>query len=373
MKRLFCIFISLLILMQSGFAVFAVESPVVSAEKVYMITDETVLIPVSIKDNNGIMGFKISVEYPSDIIEIISVSRGSITSNGNFNTNLGAIDGVFDVLWNNVEDITGNGTIFVIAAMAKKQIKDETVIRISFSQPDTFNESWENVQLKCENIVILPSATETQITEPEKETVTTNNSQTSTNKVDNSQIIDAVKLTLIQENIGKLSAVVDEEAFLSAFEKNYDILTGNINSGIDSMDELKGTYKDVYKDNFVSDVTDNLDATDIQNAVESALKDIGKTDIEDLSDEEKQIFVSKVENNLRENYDDLPVVSQDVDDEDAIELIDELMQKVEEENKKIANEGDRVSVRIVALVVSVFFIVILVFFVVGTIRKRRCK
>lgn len=347
--------------MQSGFAVFAAESSVVSAEKVYMTTDETVLIPVNIKDNNGIMGFKISVEYPSDIIEIISVSRGSITSSGNFNTNLGTTSGTLDVLWNNVEDITDDGTLFVIAAMAKKQIKDETVIRISFSQPDTFNESWEDVQLKCENIVILPSATETQITEPEKVTDTTNNSQTSKNKVDNSQIIDAVKLTLIQENIGKLSAVVDEEAFLSAFEKNYNILTGNINSGIDSMDELKGTYKDVYKDNFVSDVTDNLDATDIQNAVESALKDIGKTDIEDLSDEEKQIFVSKVENNLREKYDELPSVSQDIDLEAAVEIIEDITEKNNgRTDDNDTNEKNTVKIVIIAVVLIVIIATIII-------------
>ena len=354
--------------MQSGFAVFAVESSVVSSEKVYMATSETVLIPVNIKDNNGIMGFKISVEYPSDIIEIISVSRGSITSNGNFNTNLGAIDGVLDVLWNNVEDVTDDGTLFVIAATAKKQIKDETVIRISFSQPDTFNESWEDVQLKCENIVILPSATDTQITEPEKVTITTNNSQTSTNKVDNSQIIDAVKLTLIQENIGKLSAVVDEEAFLSAFEKNYDILTGNINSGIDSMDELKATYKDAYKDNFVSDVTDNLDATDIQNAVESALKDIGKSDIEDLSDEEKQIFVSKVENNLREKYDELPSVSQDIDLEAAVEIIEDITEK----NNGRTDDNDTNEKNTVKIVIiSVVLIVIIATIIIISLKKKK--
>lgn len=326
-----------------------------------MPTDETVLIPVNIKDNNGIMGFKINVEYPSDIIEIISVSRGSITSNGNFNTNLGVIDGVFDVLWNNVEDVTGDGTLFVIAATSKKQVEDETVIRVSFSQPDTFNESWEDVQLRCENIVILPSATEAQITEAEKVTITTNNSQTSTNKVDNSQIIDAVKLTLIQENIGKLSAVVDEEAFLSAFEKNYDILTDNSNSGIDSMDELKGTYKDAYKDNFVSDVTDNLDATDIQNAVESALKDIGKTDIEDLSDEEKQIFVSKVENNLREKYDELPSVSQDIDLEAAVEIIEDIVKNecALTENDG-ANEKSTFKTVIIIATMSIIFVAIII-------------
>ena len=326
-----------------------------------MTTDETVLIPVNIKDNSGIMGFKITVEYPSDIIEIISVSRGSITSSGNFNTNLGTTSGTLDVLWNNVEDITGNGTLFVVAATAKKQIKDETVIKISFSQPDTFNEMWEDVQLKCENIVILPSATETQITELEKVTVATNNSQTSTNKVDNYQIIDAVKLTLIQEGIGVLSAVVDEEAFLSAFEKNFGILTDNINSGIDNMDELKETYKDAYKDNFVSDVTGNIDVTDIESAVESALKDIGKTNIEDLSNEEKQIFVSKVENNLREKYDELSSISQDIDLEAAVEIIEDITEKNDEQtDDNDSNKKNTVKIVIIAVVLIVVIAAIII-------------
>ena len=326
-----------------------------------MTTDETVLIPVNIKDNSGIMGFKITVEYPSDIIEIISVSRGSITSSGNFNTNLGTSADVFDVLWNNVEDITDDGTLFVIAATAKKQIKDETIIRISFSQPDTFNESWEDVQLKCENIIILPFTAETQITESEKTTTSATDSQAPTNKVDNSQIIDAVKLTLIQEGISIFSAIVDEEAFLSAFEKNFGILTGNINSGIDSMDELQSAYKDAYKDKFVSETTGNLDATDIQNAVESALKDIGKTNIEDLSNEEKQIFVSKVENNLREKYDELPSISQDIDLEAAVEIIEDITEKNDEQtDDNDSNKKNTVKIVIIAVVLIVVIAAIII-------------
>ena len=68
------------------------------------------------------MGFKITVEYPVDKVEVKAVSRGELTSKGNFNTNFGINDGKFDVLWNNTENVNGDGTLFVITAISKTPI-----------------------------------------------------------------------------------------------------------------------------------------------------------------------------------------------------------------------------------------------------------
>lgn len=113
------------------------------------------LVPVEIKNNPGLMGFKISVSYGDGVI-INSISRGTVTSRGTFADNhiLNGENNYFDVIWNYTEEIKKDGELFIIGLSVNTSIKDEIRLSISYSSSDTFNEVYENVLIECDDIVL---------------------------------------------------------------------------------------------------------------------------------------------------------------------------------------------------------------------------
>ena len=133
---------------------YAADAFKVSADnsKVKLIDDGKYLIPVNLYDNSGIMGFRVMLTYDSKRIRIISISKGFITADGNFAADISDVDGTANIIWNHTADVKiAKGSLFFIAA---EKLSDDIEIDMSFSQPDTFNEKYKDVCLKCNNIVI---------------------------------------------------------------------------------------------------------------------------------------------------------------------------------------------------------------------------
>lgn len=116
----------------------------------------TVRIPVYIKYNNGIMGFGLTVEYDDSILTPISVSRGEILTDGLMDNNISRASGSFKIVWNNTANLTKDGELLVLEFAVASNI-DICVSDISFaySQQDTYNEAWQDVELKIENTAVL--------------------------------------------------------------------------------------------------------------------------------------------------------------------------------------------------------------------------
>ena len=117
-------------------------------------SSKQITVPIMIKNNAGIVGFKMNVQYNPDVMEPVFVKGGS-TLSGSFADNIGLYDDYFSVLWTGTEDVIGNTTLFTITfniAEGVENIEDELVLE--YSQEDTFNELWEDVILNLENIMI---------------------------------------------------------------------------------------------------------------------------------------------------------------------------------------------------------------------------
>ena len=72
-------------------------------------------IPVSISDNQGIMGFMLLITYNSEIIEPVSVERGEALGAGFFNDSIGSSEnGQLKVMWTGSENSYTNGVLFKI-------------------------------------------------------------------------------------------------------------------------------------------------------------------------------------------------------------------------------------------------------------------
>ncbi len=111
-------------------------------------------IPVMINNNTGIMGFKIILTYDSNSLTPISVSKGEAIKNGMVNDTIGTgQSGSVSVVWSGTSEITNDGTLFTVKFKVSESAKD-SVVKISYSQDDTFNESWQDVTLNCSDITI---------------------------------------------------------------------------------------------------------------------------------------------------------------------------------------------------------------------------
>lgn len=67
----------------------AVSSAEIYADTITATTDKTILIPVKIRNNTGIMGFKITVKYDEAVLASPKISTGEIAQNGMMNDSIG--------------------------------------------------------------------------------------------------------------------------------------------------------------------------------------------------------------------------------------------------------------------------------------------
>lgn len=346
-------------MLQCNIIAFAADAVTVSADKLSLSQDEPTLIPIKIENNSGIMGFKMTVEYPADKLDIKSVSRGEVTAKGNFNSNLGINDGRFDVLWNNTEEIKTDGTLFLISAQAKTDIKKDTEIKLSFSQPDTFNEKYEDVAFDCKNIVISAKYIETTTEE-----TTTQNGETTTKTptpIDNSQIIDAVDTTLEQNGYENLKDVEDTDKFIKDFNKNLETITGSDEHNVDDFDTIKSMYNSAYEGEFITETTNNIDTDKINSAVKETLDEFKVKSINELGDKDKAKFVQKVEEKLREQNPDTPNISEDLETDSALDIIKKLYDATNTtEDGEQNNKSNNFNKTIIIVIISVVLVVLLI-------------
>lgn len=117
-------------------------------DKSVSVTDGFVDIPVYINNNHGIMGFGMNISYDSSVLEPVSVIRGGVISGGSFDNSIGRKQGTFKVMWSHSENVNGNGLLYTLRFRVIDGQKIKSVpVEIAYSQPDTFNEKWEDVAL----------------------------------------------------------------------------------------------------------------------------------------------------------------------------------------------------------------------------------
>ncbi len=116
---------------------------------------ETLTIPVKIENNEGFMGFAVVVTYDADVFAPISVSKNSMLS-GMFNDSIAtSTNNSFKVVFTGTGNVTVDGELFNIVFDVADDVSGKYEIGLSYSQPDTFNENWDNVVFACEDIELI--------------------------------------------------------------------------------------------------------------------------------------------------------------------------------------------------------------------------
>lgn len=131
------------------------------AEDVTAKQNDEITIPVHIENNHGIMGYRLDFEYDADILQPISATCGSDFITGSqFNDSIGLKEGEFKVLWNNISELYADGVLLNLKFKVLTSEKVDATIKMTYSQPDTFNEQYEDVVFDCKNINLALNAHE---------------------------------------------------------------------------------------------------------------------------------------------------------------------------------------------------------------------
>lgn len=173
MKKTTAILLSVFILVLGTFNVFASNvTNRVYADTVTVESGGQVTVPIKIENNDGFMGFSITVTYDSDVVIPVSVSKGSIL-NGMFNDSIEtSTDNSFKVIYTGTDDIVSDGELFCILFDVSKNASGVCDIELSYSQQDTFKEGWINAVFNCEDSKVIITVDGTTALSPETEPTT---------------------------------------------------------------------------------------------------------------------------------------------------------------------------------------------------------
>ncbi len=125
------------------------------ADKIILKSGDNIRIPVYIRNNPGVMGYVINVNYNEEKLKIREVSPGILCQNGIFDDNLSVSKGgKGEILWSYTKEIGEDGVVFYLDVIAKKELKKTEKIELRIEEEETFNEKYEALNICCNNIEI---------------------------------------------------------------------------------------------------------------------------------------------------------------------------------------------------------------------------
>ena len=151
-----------------------VSTTVIYAEPITAYSGENISVPIRIKNNVGLMGYEIAVNYDPEILTPVSVTRGDLITSGlDDNLQGDSIPGKYKIIWYGTENLTDNGILMYLNFSVNDKAIDNTFINISYSQENTFNEDFEDVIISCENVSVSVASNvlQTGALTPDVETV----------------------------------------------------------------------------------------------------------------------------------------------------------------------------------------------------------
>ena len=130
----------------------AADGPTVYGSATQALAGEQVRVPVMIKSNTGLLGFKLSLDYDPSVVTPLSVESGPVT-NGGLQDNIDGdmVRGQIHVYWAGSEAVAQDGILFYVNFSVSAGAVGQTKIHLSYTQEDTFDDAFRDVALQCED------------------------------------------------------------------------------------------------------------------------------------------------------------------------------------------------------------------------------
>ena len=312
--------------------VFAVLGTEIYSDTVYTVQGKTVTVPIKIKNNAGIMGFRLTFTYP-DELKSPEVLRGSLLNEGLLNDSIvETTKGSFDVVWSNTQNVTDDGTILLLSFNVASDAQNGNYkIDVFYNQADTFNEDMQDVFFDCQSLEIVIGKNAVETTKNETSPTVT---QKPIRDIDSLFLKNTFEKVLDSLSVESFELMSDKD-----FEKFKELVSKElVNYGASgdelddkSKDEIEEIYNKASKDAFVDSVVNTVDGDVINNAIKENLSAVGAENIESVPPEKQKDFVNGFVNTLDKNGAEIENLPDSIADEQAIEVIEPLLERNEDE------------------------------------------
>lgn len=347
MKKVLMALMAFVLLLSNCLTVLAVEKPTVYSDEVYAALKESFTVPIKLKNNAGLMGFKITVKYPEAQITLKDISSGSITKKGMFNTTVTdyySVKGSFDVIWSDTQNVSEDGTLFMLTFETLGYADyGKYKIDLTYSADDTFNEKWKAVQLDCQSITVNILDSKSASKKNEVKTILPSNN--SGKPVSDDYLISSVKAMLESYQIVDISDVSDDsqkDSFLK-FVNSRNLAYSKDAVQFRSFDELREAYIKALKNSATKNVLESVDGEKVISISDRILKKYGVGSFSELSDDKKEAAVESALGSIAGEGGDTRDFAKILDNDTAADVLDGIVNgaKIDQKNlNKVKNMGN---------------------------------
>lgn len=319
LKKTVCVLVLILLFSMLQIAASAANYEV-GASDISMAVGEASEVPVQLSGNKGLMGFKISVSYLPDQIDVVSVKKGDFADEGNFSTNFGVRDTGFDVIWNSTGNVAKDGTLFVLTVKLKEAVKDKAVIKLSYSKPDTFDSMWKDVALDCHDITVTKTAQASATTVSQEKATTATASAEPTLPSDD-KIVESYKQSLKELKYKDVYEAAGHDDFVKMINAKLSDAAGVKNrTWVSDYDSVIRLYEQAYENIFFATITGSTDSSDVSKAVQEVMRKMKISSVSEIPEDQEEKFVKEVQKELNKVDPNMPDVESDVDTAEAMKL-----------------------------------------------------
>lgn len=126
------------------------SSAVISVKNMNTEPGDIVEVPLMIEDNPGIAVMKLSVKYDAAVLTPVKVEKTELLGNASI-TGKEVEQGIYNIIWNTADDITGNGTFAMLSfkVNANASRGNSTKIILTSGEEDVTDASQNTIRLSC--------------------------------------------------------------------------------------------------------------------------------------------------------------------------------------------------------------------------------
>lgn len=375
LKKVLMALMAFVLLLSNCLTVLAVEKPTVYSDEVYAALKESFTVPIKLKNNAGLMGFKITVKYPEAQIALKDISSGSLTKKGMFNTTVTdyySVKGGFDVIWSDTQNVSEDGTLFMLTFETLGYADyGKYKIDLTYSSDDTFNEKWKAVQLDCQSITV--NILDSKSASKKNEVKTTLPSNNSGKPVSDDYLISSVKAMLESYQIVDISDVSDDaqkDSFLK-FVNSRNLSYSKDAVQFRSFDELKEAYIKALKNSATKNVLESVDGEKVISISDKILKEYGVGSFSELSDDKKEAAVESALSSIAGEGGDTRDFAKILDNDTAADVLDGIVNgaKIDQKNlNKVKNMGN---VHLGIKIIIIFGCLIIILIIILFLKKQK--
>ena len=330
------------------------------------------------------MGFRLTFAYDAGLVEPVSAVKGQITKDGLMEDSIGTGDkGAFDVLWSSDEQTDKDGTVAVLTFKVLKP--EDTSVGISYSQVDTFDGDFKDVELDCKDIPVVfgqkADNVKSQISRPPEAGSDTAGTGRAAESGD---IISAVETVLSEKGRVSLSEIPENEQNEFTDRVNYVLsgITGNNESRFENIAKIGEAYTDANIDRFAETYYPFFRQEEIRRIEADALKTAGAQSFSGLRDDEKETVSSFLIDEVSEKVPDSVKYGEKLDAESIIKAFEKLKEKSDESEKDSItvpdltpanSKNDRRGIKPIVILAASAAAIVLSVIIIKHILKRRKK